>query len=180
VGCTELGDHCLYSRDSWRANPAKFTVPLEHPVPIVVISANEGDSCTDYITCSQEMRDTQQDDMYYRPKGGQPDIVYNFMIGGDGNVYEGRGWDVQSYHEGADKVLGISFIGDYNPDKQTLNEQQIDAAQQLIKYGVEVGKIDENYQLVGHNQVHNTNSPGRNIIEEIRHWPHWDPTYRHR
>ncbi len=26
------------------------------------------------------------------------DIGYNFLIGGDGNVYEGRGWDRQGSH----------------------------------------------------------------------------------
>lgn len=28
------------------------------------------------------------------------DIGYNFLIGGDGNVYEGRGWDTTGAHAG--------------------------------------------------------------------------------
>lgn len=152
-------------------------MPLKHPIPIVVISANEGDGCNDYITCSQELRDTQQYDMFERPKGRQPDIVYNFMIGGDGNIYEARGWNVQSYHESADMVLGISFVGDYHYENLELNENQINAAQELIKYGVEIRKIDKNYTLIAHNQIHDTTGPGGNVLKEIRKWPHWDPTF---
>jgi hypothetical protein len=29
----------------------------------------------------------------------QESYSYNFMIGGDGNVYEGRGWNIQSDHQ---------------------------------------------------------------------------------
>lgn len=40
----------------------------------------------------------------------------SFLIGGDGNVYEGAGWHRQGAHTlGYNKIsLGIGFIGDYS------------------------------------------------------------------
>lgn len=36
------------------------------------------------------------------------DIGYNFLVGGDGEVYEGRGWDKQGAHtKGESAVLKI-------------------------------------------------------------------------
>lgn len=47
---------------------------------------------------------------------GWDDIGYNYLVGEDGNAYEGRGWD----HKGAQVracnsvSLGFSVIGNYN------------------------------------------------------------------
>ena len=47
---------------------------------------------------------------------GWDDIGYNYLVGEDGNAYEGRGWD----HQGAQVrkynsvSLGFSVIGNYN------------------------------------------------------------------
>lgn len=35
---------------------------------------------------------------FHMESKGWDDIGYNFMIGGDGAVYEGRGWDSQGAH----------------------------------------------------------------------------------
>lgn len=43
------------------------------------------------------------------------DIGYNFLVGGDGAVYVGRGWDDEGAHTlGHNKrSIGIAFIGDF-------------------------------------------------------------------
>ncbi|XP_054285456.1 peptidoglycan-recognition protein SC1a/b-like [Macrosteles quadrilineatus] len=51
-----------------------------------------------------------------------PDIAYNFLVGGDGNVYEGRGWYTKPQKfltdpKCSDKTIDIAFIGKYGyPD----------------------------------------------------------------
>jgi N-acetylmuramoyl-L-alanine amidase len=43
------------------------------------------------------------------------DIGYNFLVGEDGNVYEGHGWDSVGAHALSynPKSIGICFIGDF-------------------------------------------------------------------
>lgn len=49
------------------------------------------------------------------------DIGYNFLIGEDGNVYEGRGWGVKGAHFPAynPRSLGICFIGSFDSKSQS-------------------------------------------------------------
>lgn len=43
------------------------------------------------------------------------DIGYNFLVGEDGNVYEGRGWGVKGAHSIPynGKSMGICMIGNF-------------------------------------------------------------------
>jgi N-acetylmuramoyl-L-alanine amidase len=49
---------------------------------------------------------------------GWADIGYNWLIGEDGNTYEGRGWDNQGAHSpGFNSVSqGICFIGSFTSE----------------------------------------------------------------
>ena len=46
---------------------------------------------------------------------GWSDIGYSFLVGGDGNVYEGRGFNIQGAHtSGYNSVgYGVCFIGNF-------------------------------------------------------------------
>ena len=46
---------------------------------------------------------------------GWSDIGYSFLVGGDGNIYEGRGWDIIGAHTAGynSKGYAASFIGDF-------------------------------------------------------------------
>jgi N-acetylmuramoyl-L-alanine amidase len=46
---------------------------------------------------------------------GYDDIGFNFVIGEDGNVYEGRGWDAVGAHTASYNTIsiGICIIGDF-------------------------------------------------------------------
>jgi N-acetylmuramoyl-L-alanine amidase len=106
-----------------------------------------------------------------------PDIGYNFVVTGDGSVYEGRGWDVTNMHGSfvTRCNVGISFTGNFVRDTPT--NGQIEAAQELLQLGVKLGKIDENYKLVAMNETFNTLSPGVVLYTVISKWPHfWKPT----
>lgn len=45
-------------------------------------------------------------------------IICRFLIGGNGKVYEGAGWNFVGAHTKGynDKALGIAFIGDYRSE----------------------------------------------------------------
>lgn len=103
------------------------------------------------------------------------DIAYNFLVGGDGAAYEGRGWTKQGAHTfGYNyRSIGISFIGTFNTAEAP--KRQIVAAKQLIEMGIKNKYIREDYKLIGAKQTQTTLSPGAKLFEEIKTWPHFAP-----
>lgn len=101
------------------------------------------------------------------------DIAFSFLIGGDGCVYEGRGWDIEgAIAKGYNKRnIGISFIGSFNRGKPP--KRQLVAAERLIQYGLDLKMLTEHYRLFAHRQVSNTESPGDELYEIVTKWPHW-------
>lgn len=43
----------------------------------------------------------------------------------------------------------------------------------FVNRGVDDGHVDPNYKLLAHCQFTTTESPGRQLFEEIQTWPHW-------
>lgn len=101
------------------------------------------------------------------------DIMYNFLIGCDGNIYEGRGWNVVGAHTRKynRKSVGISFIGCFNDKLPT--EKAIKQIQPLIDCGIKMGAIRHDYTLLAHCQCSNFKSPGRVLYEELKTWKNW-------
>lgn len=120
--------------------------------------------------CVRLVRDFQ--DFHIEEKDWD-DISYNFLVGGDGSVYVGRGWDYKGQHsrifnEGS---ICISFIGQFC--RVTPPERSLLAAQQLIEEGVKLKKLTEDYKLYGHRQLIPTISPGKTLYNIIKTWSHW-------
>lgn len=101
------------------------------------------------------------------------DIGYNFIIGRDGSVFVGRGWQYKGAHSSDYNKMSIciAFIGKFN--EETPSDESLMAAQRLIQRGVDIGKLDKNYRLYGHRQVILTESPGINLYSKIQTWDHW-------
>lgn len=101
------------------------------------------------------------------------DIAYNFLLGGDGLAYVGRDWDFEGAHtfHYNNISIGVSFIGNFDDVMPTKN--QLEAAKKLLELGVELGKISEDYILLGQRQVAQTLSPGDALYHIIKTWPHW-------
>lgn len=95
------------------------------------------------------------------------------MIGGDGSVYVGRGWDFKGAHSRIynKRSICIAFIGTFSTSPPP--ERSLIAAKQLIKRGVELRKITEDYRLYGHRQLIKTVSPSNIVYEIIQTWDHW-------
>lgn len=101
------------------------------------------------------------------------DIGYNFLVGGDGSAYVGRGWDLKGAHTLGYNAgsIGIAFIGQF--DEYPPTKQQLCAARQLIAEGVKSIKLTQDYNLYGHRQLRSTKSPGDALYEIITTWDHW-------
>jgi N-acetylmuramoyl-L-alanine amidase len=94
-------------------------------------------------------------------------------VGGDGDVYEGRGWDKQGAHtKGFNSgSIGIAYIGTFN--KILPNERQLQAGFLLLNEGVKLKKLTEDYKVYAHRQLIASESPGAVFFDEIKTWNHW-------
>lgn len=164
------GKHHIFEKNIWGGREVnKTALPMRHPATHVIISHTAGRTCDSFDKCSSTMQQIQS----YQVSSGFSDIGYNFLIGSDGNIYVGRGWDVRNFH--TDSSVAICFMGNYVFDE--LNPSMIEAAQELINYGIVLNNISPSYVLVAHNQTYATDSPGKNVYKEIKTWRNFDPKY---
>ncbi|KAG5868951.1 hypothetical protein JTB14_014384 [Gonioctena quinquepunctata] len=166
--CIKLPNHQFLKRDDWGARPPKSLVKVTKPVNMVIIKHTHTRTCDSFIDCVSVVATRQSQDA----RDGRPDISFNFLIGGDGNVYEGRGWGVQPQQR--NDTIDIAYIGTYDIDE--LTPSMIDAAKVLLKDGMKRKYLTDNYIIVCHNQTEpDRMSPGQNIYREVKTWPHYDP-----
>lgn len=104
---------------------------------------------------------------------GWADIGYNFIVGEDGRVYEGRGWGRTGAHAPGfnSQSVGIAFFGTFT--NGIPNAAARTAAQTLIACGVRLGHVSATYGLIGHRQGSATACPGNALFAEIQRWARW-------
>ncbi|GFO44100.1 peptidoglycan recognition protein [Plakobranchus ocellatus] len=104
---------------------------------------------------------------------GWDDIGYSFLIGGEGTVFEGRGWDrVGAHTKGYNSVgLGFCLIGNFMDKSPT--QIQLNTAKQLLECGVSQGKLRSDYIVRGHRDMVSTTCPGDTLYNIIRSWPQY-------
>ncbi|KYN42168.1 Peptidoglycan-recognition protein LB [Trachymyrmex septentrionalis] len=162
----------IFSRKEWNARKhLNFEIMPIKPAPYVVVHHGGIPMyCQDQETCSDIVRSYQD---LHLDKRGWWDIGYNFVIGEDGNVYEGRGWDYTGAHAVLynTQSIGVCIIGDFTDFLP--NEAALKALNKLIAYGVLHGKIRENYNVIGHRQVRDTNCPGETFYKFVVNLPRW-------
>ncbi|KPJ05907.1 Peptidoglycan-recognition protein LB [Papilio xuthus] len=163
----------IVSRVEWGAQSPTSITNLTLPVPYVIIHHTyEPGACYSLLECSSAMRSIQN---YHQGTQGWADIGYNFAVGGDGSIYEGRGWKAVGAHAaGYNSVsIGIVLIGDFV--SQLPPAQQMELTKELIEVGVELGYISKEYSLIGHRQVRSTECPGDALFQEITTWDRFTP-----
>ncbi|XP_054260277.1 peptidoglycan recognition protein 3-like [Macrosteles quadrilineatus] len=140
-------------RYTWDAVDPLAVTTLDHPVTDVYVTAVEGQTYLRNVfyvqDCIRFLRELQKKDIYDE---GLADIAYNFYVGGDGHVYEGRGWQVAPtlQHEGESHDvdgLAIAYIRPI-PGSQP-NELMVSKVKEVIQEGIQNGYIDENCNIEG-------------------------------
>ncbi|EFA11602.1 peptidoglycan-recognition protein SC2 [Tribolium castaneum] len=166
----------VISRSEWGARAPKSSQPLaQKPAPFVVVHHSDGSNCLSLQACKSRVKGIQN---YHIDHNGWQDIGYNFLIGGDGNVYEGRGWGIWGAHVPRynSKSIGICVIGNFQSTAPT--QTQLDALKQLISCAQEGNYVQSDYRLIGHRQGSRTSCPGNQLFNEIGGWTHFDATAR--
>ncbi|CAD7092431.1 unnamed protein product [Hermetia illucens] len=159
------------TREEWGAKPAKLVEKFRGPSPYVIIHHSyQPGACFTTDDCKAAMRSMQE---FHQIGRGWNDIGYTFAIGGDGNIYEGRGFNVVGAHAPGynNRSVGICVIGDWRFKLPPPN--MLEAVHNLIDYGVSKEFIAKDFKLLGHRQVRDTECPGDRLFDEITTWPHW-------
>jgi len=164
-------DSCprIVSRAEWGAKPPKSTTQIKRPIPKVFIHHAASAPCKTQVDCSRLVRQFQTE---HQKKWD--DIGYNFLVGEDGNAYEGRGWDLMGAHANRtwnQVSLGISVIGNFMNSQP--NAAALYTVKQLIACGTSKDKISHSYTLHGHLDGCPTECPGTAFYNLIKTWPHY-------
>ncbi|XP_065361314.1 peptidoglycan-recognition protein SB1-like [Calliphora vicina] len=130
-------------RSSWGATPALSDTHIDGAVDNVFLyHLNNSYNCSNEFACQTRIKYIQTDHMAHR---NFSDIAYNFLIAGDGNIYEGRGWGVQGTHNPNynNKSISIAFLGNLENSKPS--NEMVQNAKDLIALAVSDGYLKENY-----------------------------------
>ncbi|EDO64111.2 AGAP005205-PA [Anopheles gambiae str. PEST] len=172
IAIPNLGNgHMVIDRHNWGAQQGVHgPYKLPHPIPYVLIThiGVHSEICSDVHVCSIKMRTLQ--DAAIAEKSLQ-DIPSNFYVGGDGNVYVGRGWDTANAY--ANMSLAVCFMGDYG--RYEPNDLQLSALDHLLTFGEKHRLLTEDYKIVAHRQARTTRSPGIKLYEKITKLTRWYP-----
>lgn len=168
----------IMTRNRWAGRPPRdptLQVPLNSP-EYVVIHHTTGRFCVSHASCAGLVRSIQSAHFFHKKYN---DIGYHFLIGGNGFIYEGRGWKTETelnknYNS---RILSIAFIGTYDnvlPDIRALQ-----ALRALIICGLTENHLPRSFTYIGHRQIApDTSCPGVAFLRYMVTWPKFNPNPR--
>ncbi|XP_028163397.1 peptidoglycan-recognition protein SC2-like isoform X2 [Ostrinia furnacalis] len=145
---------------------------LALPVKYVYIGHSAGAYCDKRYSCIKSVRQIQDDHL----KLNWDDIGPNFLVGGKGLIFEGRGANVLGAMVAKWNKKGVSvmFLGDYRTDES--DPLQFEHINVLLKRLLELKVLAPDYTVVGYCQIVTfTISPGPNVMSHLNNITNWDP-----
>ncbi|KAL5275681.1 PGLYRP1.2 family protein [Megaselia abdita] len=160
----------IVTKRQWGGRTAKAVDYQTLPVENVIIHHTVSQKCDTESLCSNYIKNIQE---YHMDQLDYDDIGYNFLVGNDGNVYEGCGWHKVGAHTyGYNRnSMAIAFVGNF--DEELPPQSALNAAKKLLSCGVQKGELHRRYKLVAARQISSTESPGRKLFVELQDWDHY-------
>ncbi|XP_012584432.1 PREDICTED: N-acetylmuramoyl-L-alanine amidase [Condylura cristata] len=169
LGCPAIHPRCRWGAEPYQGRPKLLQLPLgflyvHHtyvPAP----------PCTDFARCAANMRSMQR---FHQKTRGWDDIGYSFVVGSDGYVYEGRGWQWVGAHTRGhnSRGFGVAFVGNYTAELPA--EDSLRTVREVLpRCAVRAGLLRPDYTLLGHRQLVHTDCPGEALFSLLRTWPHF-------
>ncbi|XP_075212840.1 uncharacterized protein LOC142319441 [Lycorma delicatula] len=96
----------------------------------IVVSQVGSDNCYDINSCSNIIKQLEIEDNTFK-ESDKNQINYNFLIGGDGRVYEGRGWKclADEFDAYSNRRISVAFVGNYSCTKPNHEENLLQVLQ---------------------------------------------------
>ncbi|KAK2816845.1 hypothetical protein Q5P01_025036 [Channa striata] len=168
--CPQIIPRCQWGAKAYKGTP----VPLSLPVQFLYVhhTYEPSSPCLTFPDCSRDMRAMQR---FHQEDRGWSDIGYSFVVGSDGYIYEGRGWNQLGRHTRGHNDLGygVSIIGNYTTTLPSRHAMDL-LRHHLARCAVDGGALAANFTIHGHRQAVNyTTCPGDAFFSEIRRWEHF-------
>ncbi|KAM7418937.1 hypothetical protein PAMA_016182 [Pampus argenteus] len=168
--CPQIIPRCQWGAKAYRNTPIPMSLPLQF---LYVHHTYEPSSpCLSFPNCSRAMRAMQR---FHQEDRGWSDIGYSFVVGSDGYIYEGRGWNHLGTHTRGHNAIGygVSIIGNYTATLPSRHAMDL-LRHHLVRCAVDGGRLVANFTIHGHRQMVNyTTCPGDAFFSEIRSWEHF-------
>ncbi|XP_037035099.1 peptidoglycan-recognition protein SC2-like isoform X2 [Bradysia coprophila] len=163
----------MVDRIEWDSNDIHLGTDLiSTNVHNIYIMQTNGYDCHSNADCVDVVRNMQ----ITASATDNSSLPYNFLIGGDGETYEIRGWSEQCGFSFVPRnsSLTIGVIGSFN--KHPPPNEQLTETYALISESLRRHKITENYRIYGvrNRSISATNSEA--LLTSISKWDHWDST----
>ncbi|XP_056297892.1 peptidoglycan recognition protein 5 [Pseudoliparis swirei] len=154
----------IVSRQQWGATAPKSKETLKGSAQRAIIHHTALPRCNNEKECKSRLASIQRTHVKER---GFDDIGYNFLVGEDGTVYEGRGWGVVGAHaKGSNHdSVGIAFMGNFNVE--TPSTEALSSVKRLLQSGVRECFLIPKFSVVGHRDVGRTECPGGQLYAAL-------------
>lgn len=154
------------SRDEWlQSERRKLSLPIKRIV--VAHTADEPNSCYDSDECKLRVI------KIFKKHRQLIDIPYNFLIDGNGRIFEGRGFQFEGEHTANpngssynDIGIGIAFIGTF--DDEPPSNDQIEGFHNFIDYYTKKQMIVEDHKIFSQDQLLNLEHPAKALLNVLK------------
>ncbi|KAL0973294.1 hypothetical protein UPYG_G00201550 [Umbra pygmaea] len=155
----------VVTRGQWGAVASRCQETLKYPAERVVIHHTAIVHGGEFQECVGQLIHIQTMHMQDR---NFDDIGYNFLIGGDGTVYEGRGWGVVGAHTKGNNhdSLGIALLGNFN--NESPSPKALSSVKKILQFGVSQGYLNTRFILLGHRDLGDTLCPGERLYSSLQ------------
>lgn len=146
--------------------------PISPHVRRVIMHETQTDACFTRDDCGESIRSIQIRHL----NAMWTDIGWNWLIGTDGRVYEGRGWGATGSHSASYNYIsyGIAIVGNYTEYKTSEIPWIVAAGtDDLLQCAVREGHIRPDYTVHNHRDVLCVYCPSRPMREYVKTIPHW-------
>uniref|UniRef100_A0A087YSZ4 Peptidoglycan recognition protein family domain-containing protein n=1 Tax=Anopheles darlingi TaxID=43151 RepID=A0A087YSZ4_ANODA len=136
---------------------------------VIVLHTHTG-SCFGEQECLRFLQQTEDRSWAER----NDHIPYNFLIGGDGNTYEARGWKYQhGFHDlpGKNSTLVVGMIGDFSQRHPT--DMQYAELKAFLTESIRRLSLSPHYKLRGIVNGTQPTEDATTLYHQLQRWPHW-------
>lgn len=104
---------------------------------------------------------------YHVQSNGWSAIGYNFLVAQSGRAFEGRGWGIAGAHTAGQnsKSVGICLLIDGDSHEPT--KAAVEAVRDIIRQGVQQGRIAADFKIRGHHDFAAKSCPGTKVYPKL-------------